>query len=47
MALLDREEFLRLIDSAPAMQAELAGVAQKRLQEHQAKHKRRWKKDVG
>jgi ABC-type lipoprotein export system ATPase subunit len=37
IALLDREEFLRLIGSAPAMQAELAGVAQARWQEHQAR----------
>jgi ABC-type lipoprotein export system ATPase subunit len=37
IALLDREEFLRLIDGAPAMQAELAGVAQARWQEHQAR----------
>jgi CRP-like cAMP-binding protein len=35
--LLDRQEFLRLIDGAPAMQEELAGVAQARLQEHQAR----------
>ena len=37
IALLDRAEFLRLIDSAPAMQAELSGVAQQRLREHQAR----------
>ena len=37
IALLDRKEFLRLIGSAPAMQAELAGVAQARWQEHQAR----------
>ncbi len=37
IALLDRAEFIRLIDSAPAMQAELAGVAKKRVQEHQAR----------
>jgi len=37
IALLDSEEFLRLIVSAPAMQAELAGVAQARLQEHRAR----------
>jgi ABC-type lipoprotein export system ATPase subunit len=35
IALLDRAEFLRLIDSAPAMQAELTGVAQQRLRQHQ------------
>jgi hypothetical protein len=34
---LDSEEFLRLIDGAPAMQAELAGVAQARWQEHRAR----------
>jgi len=37
IALLDRAEFLRLIDNAPAMQAELAGVAKERAQEHQAR----------
>jgi ABC-type lipoprotein export system ATPase subunit len=37
IALLDREEFLSLIDDAPAMQAELVGVAQRRVQEHQAR----------
>jgi ABC-type lipoprotein export system ATPase subunit len=35
IALLDRDEFLSLIESAPVMQAELTGVAQKRAQEHQ------------
>jgi ABC-type lipoprotein export system ATPase subunit len=37
VALLDRGEFLRLIDEAPAMQVGLAGVARERLQEHQAR----------
>jgi CRP-like cAMP-binding protein len=36
VAILDREEFLHLIDEAPAMQAGLASVAMERLQEHQA-----------
>ncbi len=36
VVLLDRAEFLRLVDQAPAMQAELTSVAQERLQEHQA-----------
>jgi putative ABC transport system ATP-binding protein len=36
IALLDRQEFLSLIGDAPAMQAELSGVAQQRLREHQA-----------
>jgi ABC-type lipoprotein export system ATPase subunit len=36
VALLDRDEFLRLLDEAPAMQAGLVSVAQERLQEHQA-----------
>ena len=36
VALLDRGEFLHLIDAAPAMQAGLVGVAQERLEEHQA-----------
>jgi CRP-like cAMP-binding protein len=33
--LLDREEFLRLINDAPAMQAGLASIAKERLQEHE------------
>jgi ABC-type lipoprotein export system ATPase subunit len=37
VALLDRAEFLRLTDNAPAMQAGLANVARERLQEHQAR----------
>ena len=37
VALLDREEFLRLINQAPAMGAELVCVAQERLEEHQAR----------
>jgi hypothetical protein len=36
IALLDRGEFLHLIDAAPAIQAGLAGVARERLEEHQA-----------
>jgi ABC-type lipoprotein export system ATPase subunit len=36
VALLDREEFLRLINEAPAMGADLACVALERLEEHQA-----------
>jgi len=35
VALLDRQIFLSLIDSAPAVQEGLACVAQERLQEHQ------------
>jgi putative ABC transport system ATP-binding protein len=35
VALLDREEFLRLINDAPAMQAGLASIAKERLQEHE------------
>ncbi len=35
IALLDRAQFLRLIDSSPVIQAELTGVAQQRLREHQ------------
>jgi ABC-type lipoprotein export system ATPase subunit len=37
VALLDRSEFLRLIDQAPAMGAELTCVAHERLEEHQAR----------
>jgi putative ABC transport system ATP-binding protein len=36
VALLDRAEFLQLIEHAPAMQAELKMVAQERLQENEA-----------
>jgi ABC-type lipoprotein export system ATPase subunit len=36
VALLDREEFMRMLENAPTLQAELAGVAQARLLEHQA-----------
>ncbi len=36
LALLDREEFLRLINDAPDMQAGLASVAKERLQEHRS-----------
>jgi CRP-like cAMP-binding protein len=47
IALLDREEFLRLLDSAPVMQAELTGVAQKRVQEHQARAQTQAEKGCG
>jgi putative ABC transport system ATP-binding protein len=37
IVLLDRKEFLRLIDGAPVMQAGIAAVAQERLLEHRAR----------
>ena len=47
IALLDREEFLSLIESAPVMQAELTGIAQKRVQEHQARAQTQAEKGCG
>jgi CRP-like cAMP-binding protein len=40
IALLERAEFLRLIDEAPAMQSELADVAHRRVLENQARSPR-------